>query len=357
MNNPVWRITTACIIGVLVVGMGGCGKGAGDAGNPSAAMKRVTVANDTVGLTFTAFEVARERGYFAKHGIELGFLEVGGVQTIAALRSGAADIANPINIMIQADAAGGKPLVAFAAQVGQSGADFLVSNKAIERAQVTRTSPIEARVAALKGLKIGVSSIGSTTEVATRFILQQYGFDPSKDVTLVPLGSASALLAAMSNGSVDAIVFLAPTPQQGAAKGYGQVLISTNAGDIPALAGIPSSGYIATADYLKSNPATVQAFVDALAEGQAYMAEHPDYAASVIAKTLKSFDADVVASTMRDMIKTGALTTQPTISPKGIDAAIAYLKATDPKMGSVDASALFTNEFATKAVEKLKAAK
>ena len=46
-----------------------------------------------------------------------------------------------------------------------------------------------ASVYQLKGRKIGVSNIGSTSDIATRVMFSKVGLDPEKDVTIVAVGS------------------------------------------------------------------------------------------------------------------------------------------------------------------------
>src|SRR5206468_3251632 len=59
-------------------------------------------------------------------------------------------------------------------------------------------------IADLKGKKIGVSSVGSSSDIATRAALKKLGLDPDKDVTIVPVGSAAQRTAAMLSGAIDA---------------------------------------------------------------------------------------------------------------------------------------------------------
>ncbi|GAC1317857.1 MAG: hypothetical protein NVSMB2_12070 [Chloroflexota bacterium] len=56
----------------------------------------------------------------------------------------------------------------------------------------------------LRGKKIGVSTIGSSSDTATRIALRAKGIDPEKDVTIVAVGSLENRMSAMANGAVDA---------------------------------------------------------------------------------------------------------------------------------------------------------
>lgn len=56
----------------------------------------------------------------------------------------------------------------------------------------------------LKGKKVGVSTLGSSSDTATRISLRAKGIDPEKDVTIVAVGSLENRMSAMVNGAVDA---------------------------------------------------------------------------------------------------------------------------------------------------------
>ncbi|MBI4523899.1 MAG: ABC transporter substrate-binding protein [Deltaproteobacteria bacterium] len=61
----------------------------------------------------------------------------------------------------------------------------------------------------IKGKKIAVTGLGSTTDYAARAILKHHGFDPDNDAVIVPLGS-EGVFPALQRGSVDAAILWAP---------------------------------------------------------------------------------------------------------------------------------------------------
>jgi len=66
-------------------------------------------------------------------------------------------------------------------------------------------------VADLKGKKVGVSKLGSTTDFVARLVLAKNDLDPGKDVTLLQLGGVPEIMAGMQSGAVDAGVLSPPT--------------------------------------------------------------------------------------------------------------------------------------------------
>jgi len=71
-------------------------------------------------------------------------------------------------------------------------------------ALVTKSADDAAKgVAGLRGKKIGITSPGSATDIVVRYELKRAGIDV-KDVTLVSMGSASAMKAGLEHGQIDA---------------------------------------------------------------------------------------------------------------------------------------------------------
>ncbi|MBV9328727.1 MAG: ABC transporter substrate-binding protein [Chloroflexi bacterium] len=56
----------------------------------------------------------------------------------------------------------------------------------------------------LKGKKVGISSVGSSSDSATRISLRLKGLNPDQDVNIVAVGSLENRMSAMLNGAVDA---------------------------------------------------------------------------------------------------------------------------------------------------------
>jgi NitT/TauT family transport system substrate-binding protein len=56
----------------------------------------------------------------------------------------------------------------------------------------------------VRGKKVGVSSLGSSSDTATRIALRAKGLDPDQDVTIVAVGSLENRMAALTNGAIDA---------------------------------------------------------------------------------------------------------------------------------------------------------
>lgn len=62
----------------------------------------------------------------------------------------------------------------------------------------------------LKGLRIGISSPAASTDLTIRYLLQEAGLNPQRDVQIVPAGAPSTQVAALKNGLIDATIAFEP---------------------------------------------------------------------------------------------------------------------------------------------------
>src|SRR6266853_1309893 len=71
--------------------------------------------------------------------------------------------------------------------------------------------PYPQMVRDLKGLKIGISSAGASTDTVLQYLLREAGLDPKKDVNIIPVGDPATMLAALKNGVIDGAMAVEPT--------------------------------------------------------------------------------------------------------------------------------------------------
>ena len=141
--------------------------------------------------------IATDAGIFANNGIDTDPQFIASAQGVAALLSGQVQIAMLGGSEVLSAAAGGGDLV-IVAVIGS------VYPFVFEAAPDIKT-PND-----LKGKKVGVSSYGSSSDIATRVALRRLGLDPDKDVTIVAVGSAEQRTAAMISGAIQGGVALVP---------------------------------------------------------------------------------------------------------------------------------------------------
>jgi NitT/TauT family transport system substrate-binding protein len=72
----------------------------------------------------------------------------------------------------------------------------------------------------LKGKTLGISSFGSSPDVAARMMIKQAGVDPEKEIKVLALGSDAARLTALKQRVVDVVVISPPADAQMEKQGY-----------------------------------------------------------------------------------------------------------------------------------------
>ena len=180
-----------------------CG-GPSDTSRPTPASASVRTAPVTLRLALPTMSadflwtyVAKDAGIFADNGIDADVQYIASTQSVTALVAGQVDVSLGAGSDVLSAAAGGADLVVVA--VPSPNYPFIFE------AAPGINGPNE-----LKGKKVGVSSIGSSSDIATRVALRKLGLDPEKDVNIVAVGSAQERTAAALAGAIQGAVSLVP---------------------------------------------------------------------------------------------------------------------------------------------------
>jgi len=167
--------------------------GPATAATASPAPRAVRVAYVALSASQAPPWIAVERGLFAKHGLAVELTRVAGGEAIKALVAGELDFAfGPAGT---------------AALARLHGGDVAVIGSMIH------TLPYEvwagaavAQPADLRGKRLGINRLGTTTDFVARFALRRWGLEPDRDVPLIQVGETGEMLAAMERGAIDAAV-------------------------------------------------------------------------------------------------------------------------------------------------------
>jgi NitT/TauT family transport system substrate-binding protein len=234
---------------------------------PSDAAERVRIA--AFQGTFINFPiyVAKDLGLFEKHGLAVEIIYGKGIQPTNMVVSGATEF-------------GGFAVEHGITVIGKGQhVKLLVLNQTlppfnlIVRNDVPTPSkdmPYPAMIKDIKGLKLGISTPGASTDLTLRFLLQQAGLDPQRDVKLIPVGEPSTQIAALKNGLIDGTLAFEPIQAEAV---LGQK-IAKSVLDIEAANGpemfheYAYNGIFAKQSYLDSNPQAARAIVAAIVEAE-----------------------------------------------------------------------------------------
>ncbi len=272
----------------------------------SKSLRDLSVAYPFGGST-SYFWVAQRSGAFEKYGLRIRPIFIrGGVVGVQALLS--KDVLVEMQggaAVVSAWAQGAKELKYIGA-VGNKLDYILVANKNIR-------TPAD-----LKGKKVAVSQIGSSSDFVARYALRQVGLNPEKDVAIVGLGPAGERWAALQGGYIDATIVQPPL-----------TLLARKAG-LPIFVDLAKvdfeytiSGVVTIASFIRSDPETVMNFMRGLADGMDFYRDerNKDQVVRFLGEYFRSNATEELEETRRAY--TQVTPGLPFISAKAIDNVIA----------------------------------
>jgi len=209
---------------------------------PSAAEapQKVTIAFAGKGLSFMIQYVAIGGGFYKEEGIEPESVDVAsGTRQAAAVMGGSAEITQ-VGFAHTMHAVGrGGDLVAIATAFDAYPIALVLSNDAIKRLGITEAMSLDEKLKLVRGVRIGITSPGSSTDEFMRTIMLVRGMDPSRDVRLQPVGIGAPMVAAMQQGSTDGFAFMSPFTDMAVSRGLGRIIADPMTGTVPEYRDVP----------------------------------------------------------------------------------------------------------------------
>ena len=202
--------------------------------------------------------IAEQKGYFKDEGLDVEFLDFpGGAKALQALIGGSVDVVSGAYEHTISQQAKGQNIEALVLE-GKYSAIVLLLPKAKAAAY---KSPKD-----LKGMKIGVTAPGSSTNMFVNILLAKEGLKPD-DVSIIGVGTGAGAVAIMKRGEIDALSNLDPVISLLETGGDAVPVIDTRTakGMQEVYGGAYAAGCIyAMVDFVKKNPNTAQAVVNAM---------------------------------------------------------------------------------------------
>jgi NitT/TauT family transport system substrate-binding protein len=220
--------------------------------------QKVTIAvGGKAALFYLPLTLAERLGYFKDEGLDVQILDfAGGSKALQAMMGGSADVvAGGFDHVIILRARGQK-LKAFVLMVATPSLALGISK---ERA-ATYKSPRD-----LKGMKIGVTAPGSSTNIFVNHLLGSAGLSPD-DVSIIGVGTGPTAVAAMRAGQIDAIANVEPAITMLERSGSMKVVIETMSerGCRAVFSEpLPSGSLYTKEEFIQRYPETTQALTNA----------------------------------------------------------------------------------------------
>jgi NitT/TauT family transport system substrate-binding protein len=150
----------------------------------------------------------------------------------------------------------------------------------------------------LKGKKLGITRVGSSTHTAALQALRGWGLEPGKDVTFIPLSEVPNILTALQSNQIDAGVVSPPTNSEAKKLGFKELI--NLAVDGPAYASVTIA---VKNSFLAGNRDTVTRFIRAYARGVHRFKTDKKYGMQATNKYLKLDDQGVLEDTWNQFSK------------------------------------------------------
>jgi NitT/TauT family transport system substrate-binding protein len=298
-------------------------------------------------INYLPLPVAQSQGFFKEEGLNVTLQDfhAGGNRALQALIGGSTDVVLGIythTIQMQAQ----KKDIRCVVQVNDlPGAVLAVRKPLADKVNM---------ISDLAGMKIGVTGLGSFTEQFLRFSAKKYGLDLSK-VSLVSVGSGASAVAAVEQGSVDAIVMGEPAATVLQQRGLVKNLLDTRTrqATIDLFGGTFPSACIYTAqDFIEKNPGTIQHLVNAFSKTLVWLNGHTPQ--QIVAVTPKDYlvgndqEALGMVTGAREMFPKNGL-----IKVEDAQHVLDITKDYDPIVAkaNVDVTKTFTNRFVEAAIK------
>jgi NitT/TauT family transport system substrate-binding protein len=311
---------------------------------------RITIAVGGKNLFYyLPLTIAERLGYFKAEGLDVEIVDFpGGAKALQAMVGGSADVVSGAyehtinmqskNVMVQAVVLQGR----------YSG--IVLGLRKSKAAQFK--SPRD-----LKGMKIGVTAPGSSTNMFVSNLLVKNGLKPD-DVSIIGVGATAGAVAAMKKGEIDGMSNLDPVINK--LETDGDIVIVADTRTAKGMQEIYGGAYhagciYALADYVKKYPNTVQAVVNAMVRASRWIQKAS--AEQIVATVPPEFYGED-----RTLYKVALLKNTEGFSPDGMfsmqGAQNVYkvLNAFEPavQQARIDLSKTFTNDFVQKALKKYK---
>lgn len=258
----------------------------------------VTITQAVTALAFIQNYVAQSQGFFEEAGLNAQIIDTrGGGPDVQMVLAGRADFTTNDGAQVLPALQRGQKLVCVLSLLNRSIINVTMSQKTADRLNVTEETPFEEKLAALKGLRIGVTRPGSLTWQTARANLINAGFDPDSDAEIIGVGGASALAAALENDNIDAMYISVPIGDRVVARGNGITLIDNARGEDPNLPYFMMEGLWVTPEFMEANEDLVKKTVAALKRASDFIVNSsPEKVADAVSHVFSGIDREVLVS-------------------------------------------------------------
>jgi ABC-type nitrate/sulfonate/bicarbonate transport system substrate-binding protein len=235
------------------------------------------IAYSAISGAMASLWVAQEGGYFKREGLDTELLYIGGGSLlIQSMVSGDVPFAyGPSVPVINATLRG-----ADLALIGNTGNSLVFS---------IMSRPEIKQPAQLKGKKIGVTRLGGSTDWALDAALKQWGIE-RRDLVVIQTGGMPEGLAALSSGSLDAVVLSPPSNFRAMKAGIHELVDVGQLGIV-----FPNTPLSTTRSFIKTQRDTALRFLRGFTQGLNRLRTDGAFSMKILSKYTKVVDPETLA--------------------------------------------------------------
>lgn len=293
-------------------------------------------------IIYMPYMLAEKLGYYKDAGVIVTLVEESaGQDAELALLAGQVDGAGGFYDHTLDLQTKGKKVESVVTMADVPGEQLMVSNRLKDKVKT---------LADLKGLTIGVTGLGSSTNMLASYNVVKGG-NKESDYKPLPVGAGQTLIAAMQNNRIDAAVTSEPTATLLKNKNLAFTFVDMNSkdGTQAALGGkYASTSLYMNNDYVKKNPEVVQKLANAYVRTLKWMSTHtPEEIANMMPEEYYAGDKALYIQALKGQLP--MFTTDGKMPAGDPENVRKILSAFKPAVKSVDLSQTYTNEFVDKA--------
>ncbi len=298
-NKGRWAMLLAAALVALAVSA--CGKDGGKSGE----LKTVKFSEVIRSIFYAPHYVAMSQGFFKDEGLNVDMNTAqGSDKGAAALLAGTADISlvGPETTIYIFNQKGEKTLKVFHQLTAKDGS-FLLSREKLD----------DFKWGDLSGKTVIGWRPGSAPQMVLNSTLLQEGVS---DVNVITNIASPAMAGAFTSGQGDFIQLFEPVASMLVQEG--KAYYAGSLGE--AFGAFPETSYVATSDYIKSNPEVIQSFVRAVAKGAEWLnAASDDEIAEALAPFFEGTSKELILQSVHRYKNQGTWPTNPELAQDQFD--------------------------------------
>ncbi|MBI4529686.1 MAG: ABC transporter substrate-binding protein [Deltaproteobacteria bacterium] len=245
----------------------------------AAPAERLQIAHSTLTATNAVLWVARDRGLYQRHGLQVNLIYVAGVRSLQALLAQEVELASVSgSTAVQANLAGADTVI-----IGG------ISNSVLMSLVV---APEITAVDGLRGKRLAVTRFGSLSDFMARTYLRRAGLTPDREVALIQTGGYPETVAALQAGGIQAAM-LSPPYHSIAIKRLGfRELV-----DLSRTMKYQANGLVTLRRFAQTKAAVITAFMQAYVEAVRIFKQEREFTIGVLGRAMRTTDREILEDT------------------------------------------------------------